>query len=61
MFGQNAKNEKVTSGGKLEPSGTKPEDKVPSGEIKSFDDKHKAQGMKGRIHRLYQVTQEEQA
>jgi hypothetical protein len=27
-----AKNGKAPSGGKLEPSGTKPEDKVPSGE-----------------------------
>jgi translation elongation factor EF-1alpha len=36
MSGEHAKNEKVSSGGKPESS-----DKVPSGEIKSYDDKHK--------------------
>lgn len=41
MSVEHVKNEKVPSGGKPEPSGSKPKDKVPSGDIKSFDDKHK--------------------
>jgi hypothetical protein len=41
MSGELAKNKKVLSRGKPEPSGSKPEDKVRSGEIKSSCDKQK--------------------
>jgi hypothetical protein len=38
---EHTKNNKVPSGGKFEPSGSKPEEKVPSGGMKLSDDKHK--------------------
>jgi hypothetical protein len=41
MSGEHAKNEKVTSGGKPESSGSKLEDKVPSRGMKPSGDKHK--------------------
>jgi hypothetical protein len=40
-MGEHAKNEKVMSRGKPEPSGSKPKDKVRSGNIKSSCDKQK--------------------
>jgi hypothetical protein len=41
MLGEHAKNDKVPSGGKPKPSGSKPKDKVLSGGMKLFGDKHK--------------------
>jgi hypothetical protein len=41
MSGEHAKNEKMTSGEKIEPSGANPEDKTSSREKKSSGDKHK--------------------
>jgi hypothetical protein len=56
MLGEH-KNEKAMSGEKIEPSGAKPEDKTSSRE-EIFRRQAQAQGEKGGIYRLHQVTQE---